>query len=122
GLGFGRGQGGDGGWVLRHVDGCGCPAASRGDGRRVVVDVGDRDGNGLGVGVGAVRHLHLHVVDVVAAGIGGSLGVRRRDERQRARSGERGVGRGIRPPGEGGGEQRGGRGTARRHPGGRGRV
>ena len=36
---------------------------------------GDGDGDVLDVGIGAVRDLHLHVVDVVAAGVGGSLGV-----------------------------------------------
>ena len=62
-------------------------AAVRGDDRGVVVDVGDRDGDGLGVGQGAVGDLHRDVVDIVAAGIGRALGVRRGDEGQRAGGG-----------------------------------
>ena len=86
GIGVGGGDGGDRGGVLGHVDGGGRTAAVGGDDRGIVVDVGDGDRDVLGVGIGAVGDLHLDVVDVVAAGVGGGLEVRRGDEAQRRRS------------------------------------
>ncbi len=77
----------DGRRVLRDVDGCGGTAAVRRDRRGIVVDAGDGDGDVLRVGVAAIGHLHLDVVDVVGAGVGRDLGIRRGDEGQDARRG-----------------------------------